>query len=74
MPWEDEKFTVLAVSRQAGTLPRARVIAPPQAASGQVALKLCTAEGQAVERRWSRRDGAAFKAARRLDWGDAVDG
>ena len=74
VPWEDEKFTVLAVSRQAGTLPRARVIAPPQAASGQVALKLCTAEGQAVERRWSRRDGAAFKAARRLDWGDAVDG
>ncbi len=73
VPWEDEKYIFLAVSRTAGTPPPARVIAPPQTASGQVALKLCTAEGAVVERRWSRRDGAAFRSARRLGWGDAVE-
>ena len=73
VPWEDEKFSYLAVSRRLGELPAARVIAPAQTRSSQVALKLCTGEGQAVERHWSKRDGEAFKKARRLEWGDAFD-
>jgi ribosomal protein RSM22 (predicted rRNA methylase) len=37
-----------------------------------VRLKLCDAEGAAGERLLTRRDGAAFKTARKLDWGDAI--
>lgn len=72
VPWEDEKFSYLAVAREPGPVPAARVIAPPRAASGQVLLKLCTAQGRAEQRRVTRRDGAAFRSARRLDWGDAM--
>ena len=72
MPWEDEKFIYLAVSREPGPVPAARVIAPPRAATGQVTLKLCTAQGRAEHRHLSRRDGESFKTARRLDWGDVL--
>ncbi|PWJ73570.1 ribosomal protein RSM22 (predicted rRNA methylase) [Pseudaminobacter salicylatoxidans] len=74
VPWEDEKFIYIAASRHAGESAPARVLAPPQASSGMVRLKLCDAEGSVGERLLTRRDGAAFKAARKLDWGDAVWG
>jgi ribosomal protein RSM22 (predicted rRNA methylase) len=73
VPWEDEKYSFVAVSRRAGKLPLARVIAPAYIRSGQVTLKLCTETGAAAERHWSKRDGEAFKTARRLDWGDAMN-
>lgn len=74
VPWEDEKFIYVAASRHAGEAFEARVLAPPQASSGMVRLKLCDAEGTAGERLLTRRDGAAFKAARKLDWGEAMWG
>jgi ribosomal protein RSM22 (predicted rRNA methylase) len=72
VPWEDEKFIYLAVSREPGPVPAARVIAPPRVSTGQVTLKLCTAQGRAEQRHLTRRDGEAFRKARRVDWGDAV--
>ncbi len=72
VPWEDEKFIYIAASRHAGEGASARVLAPPQASSGMVRLKLCDAEATVGERLLTRRDGAAFKAARKLDWGDGV--
>jgi ribosomal protein RSM22 (predicted rRNA methylase) len=72
VPWEDEKFIYLAVSRKAGLSAAGRVIAPSKAASGRVSLKLCRADGTAGERLFTRREGAAYKTARRLDWGDAL--
>jgi ribosomal protein RSM22 (predicted rRNA methylase) len=48
------------------------VLAPSQTASGTVRLKLCQADGTAAEKLVTRREGAAYKAARRLDWGDGV--
>ncbi|MEP9397743.1 small ribosomal subunit Rsm22 family protein [Mesorhizobium sp. KR2-14] len=72
VPWEDEKFIYIAASRHAGEAFEARVLAPPQASSGMVRLKLCDAEGSAGERLLTRREGAAFKAARKLDWGDGM--
>jgi ribosomal protein RSM22 (predicted rRNA methylase) len=72
VPWEDEKFIYLAASRQAVALPRARVIAPPKSGSGKVSLKLCEKNGKAGEKLFTKRDGEMFKAARRLDWGDAL--
>ncbi|WP_054308749.1 small ribosomal subunit Rsm22 family protein [Mesorhizobium sp. 1M-11] len=73
VPWEDEKFIYLAASRTPQTARHARVLAPPKAGSGKVALKLCQPDGVASERLLTKRDGEAFKVARRLDWGDALD-
>ncbi len=72
VPWEDEKYIFIAASRTPGESPAARVLAPPQTASGTVRLKLCRQDGSAAERLVSKREGAAFKTARRLDWGNAT--
>lgn len=72
VPWEDEKFIYVAASRKPGLLPQARVIAPPIVRGGTVSLKLCENDGSAALRLRSRRDGAVFRQARRLAWGDAI--
>lgn len=72
VPWEDEKFIYIAASRHAGPHPQARVIAPPIVRGGTVSLKLCENKGTSAMRLWSRRDGAAFRHARRLAWGDVI--
>jgi ribosomal protein RSM22 (predicted rRNA methylase) len=72
VPWEDEKFIYVAVSRRPPSEQAARVLAPPKAGSGKVLLKLCQPDGGAAERLYSKRDGAAYKAARRADWGDRL--
>lgn len=73
VPWEDEKFIYIAASRQPAPARPARVIAPPKAGSGKVLLKLCVPDGSAGETLISKRDGDAFRVARRLDWGDTLD-
>ncbi|MEO5760665.1 MAG: small ribosomal subunit Rsm22 family protein [Mesorhizobium sp.] len=70
VPWEDEKFIYVAASRQLPASRHARVVAPPKSGSGKVLLKLCQEDGSAGERLFTKRDGAEFKLARRLDWGD----
>jgi len=72
VPWEDEKFIYLAVSRRPGDVPGARVIAPPRTSKASVALKLCGSDGSAQEHIFEKRAGDPFKAARKLDWGDAT--
>lgn len=72
VPWEDEKFIFVAASRKAAEPYAARVIAPPRQAKGLATLKLCAADGTAETRTVTRRDGEAFRVARRLDWGDTV--
>lgn len=72
VPWEDEKFSYIAVSRRAGSAVDARVIASPQTGRGHIRLKLCTTGGSLTEQTFSRRDGISFKVARRSDWGDAL--
>jgi ribosomal protein RSM22 (predicted rRNA methylase) len=71
VPWEDEKFIYLAVSRRTGALPDARVIASPRMGSGKVELKLCSSDGRANWALVTRRQGDVYKRARRADWGDA---
>jgi ribosomal protein RSM22 (predicted rRNA methylase) len=72
VPWEDEKYIYIAVSRRPGRVPAARIIAPPRSGTGRINLKLCGQDGAAVERLLTRRDGVRFKAIRRLGWGDAL--
>lgn len=71
-PWEDEKYIFIAASRTPAETRTARVLAPPRRATGRVELKLCLENGVVEERLITRRDGDAFKAARRVDWGDAI--
>jgi ribosomal protein RSM22 (predicted rRNA methylase) len=72
VPWEDEKYIFIAASRTPGESSAARVLAPPQTASGTVRLKLCQKDGTIAEKLVSKREGPAFKSTRRLDWGDGV--
>jgi len=73
VPWEDEKFIYLAVSRTVGPSAGSRVIARPRKRGGHVTLKLCRPDGSAIEQLFSRRDGARFKQASRLSWGGSVE-
>jgi ribosomal protein RSM22 (predicted rRNA methylase) len=72
VPWEDEKFSYIAVSRMPASPAAARIIARPRKASGRVTLKLCRPDGSAGEQLFSRRDGASFKRAARSDWGSSL--
>lgn len=72
VPWEDEKFSYVAVSRKPAPAIGARVIARPRKASGRVTLKLCRPDGSAGDRLFSRRDGELFKRASRSDWGSSM--
>jgi ribosomal protein RSM22 (predicted rRNA methylase) len=72
VPWEDEKFSYVAVSRKPAPAAGARVIARPRKASGRVTLKLCRPDGSAGDQLLSRRDGDLFKRASRSDWGSAL--
>lgn len=71
VPFEDEKFSWLAVSRMPGAMAAARVLAPPRRSKAGLGLKLCTVEGLA-ESHVARRDGPAYKACRKLGWGDGL--
>jgi len=77
VPYEDEKFAYVAVARDRVEPSRsesARVLAPPRAGSGKVALKLCRPDGRATERLVTKREGAVFREARGLAWGDVFGG
>ncbi len=69
--FEDEKLSYVVVCRAREPRPQARVIRRPDLRQGHVVLDLCTDEG--LERRTvSRKDGAEYKQARKLAWGDAL--
>lgn len=70
VPWEDEKYIYLAATRLTVPMPQTRIVGPVRAGSGKVALKLCRNSGALEERLVTRREGEAFKQARRADWGD----
>jgi ribosomal protein RSM22 (predicted rRNA methylase) len=73
VPWEDEKFSYVALSRRPATAASARVIARPRKGSGRITLKLCQPDGSAGEDLFSRRNGTVFKRAWRSDWGSPID-
>jgi ribosomal protein RSM22 (predicted rRNA methylase) len=72
VPWEDEKFSYVALSRRPAPAAGARVIARPRKASGRVTLKLCRPDGSAADQLFSRRDGDLFKRTSRCDWGSSL--
>lgn len=68
LSYEDEKYSYIIISKNPHPLPDARVLSPPLKRSGHFLLKLCTPEGIKQEI-ISKRNGEAFKKARKLEWG-----
>lgn len=68
-PYEDEKFCYLIACRQKHPSNAFRVLRHPLIEKGKVTLSLCSAEG-IIEKTLSKKDGAAYKAARKIKWGN----
>jgi len=72
-PFEDEKYIFVAATRLPVPGQPARVLAPPRQSKGRVELKLCQPDGQSKEVLVSKRNGDAYRVARRIDWGDSFE-
>ena len=72
VPFEDEKFSYVIASRQAVALEGSRILAPPVETKAEINLKLC-AENGLTRQSIARRDRAAYKRARKLEWGDLLE-
>ena len=72
VPFEDEKFSYLAVSRAQIQTSEARTLAPPRESKGAIDFKLCTNNG--LENRLvPSSDKQLFKQVRKLGWGDVIE-
>src|SRR4051794_12738998 len=71
LPFEDEKFAYVALTRTPIAQRPARVLAQPEVGKVAVAAKLCTPSGLVVAK-IPRRTKADYARARRWRWGDAV--
>lgn len=71
LPFEDEKFSYVVLTREPPPKRSARVLAPPVVGKVEVSAKLCTANGVKVTK-VARRDKAAYAKARRWRWGDGL--
>ncbi len=71
VPFEDEPFSWIAVSRIPMPLIGARVIMPPVQDKHSITLKICTEQGL-MDRAIARRNKPAYKRYRKLAWGDII--
>lgn len=71
VPFEDERFSYLALARDGEPSGLGRIIAPPLHAKPGSSFRVCSGEGITV-RHVARREGAAYKLARKLDWGGVI--
>jgi ribosomal protein RSM22 (predicted rRNA methylase) len=72
LPFEDEKFAYVALTRAPLPGRHSRVLAHPVVSKVEVTAKLCTPDGVAFTA-VPRRTRADYASARRWRWGDAVD-
>ena len=71
VPFEDEKFSYVVLTRAPPVQRPSRVLAPPMTGKAEIAAKLCTPDGVTLAK-VARRDKTAYARARRWAWGDAV--
>jgi ribosomal protein RSM22 (predicted rRNA methylase) len=71
LPFEDEKFSYVALTRAPVARHPARVLAQPVVGKVEVTAKLCTPDGL-VQAKVPRRAKSDYARARRWRWGDAV--
>jgi len=71
VPFEDEKFSYVILTRAPLVHHFSRVLAPPTSGKAEITAKLCTPDGLEIAK-VARRDRPAYARARRLSWGDTV--
>ncbi len=71
LPYEDEKFSFVVLSRKEPAQRPARVLAQPLATKIAVTAKICAADGIKIAS-VPHRDKAAYKRAKKWSWGDAI--
>lgn len=71
LPYEDEKFSYVVLSRAPPAQRPVRVLAQPLVTKIAVTAKICAADGIEAAS-VPHRDKAAYKRAKKWDWGDAV--
>ena len=71
LPYEDERFIYVALSRTPVARRPSRVLAQPMVTKVAITAKLCTTDG-VIAAVAPRRDKAAYAKARKWDWGEAV--
>jgi len=71
LPFEDEKFSFVALTRAPIAQHPARVLAQPVVTKVEVTAKLCTPDGLVLAK-VPRRAKADYARAKRWRWGDAV--
>jgi ribosomal protein RSM22 (predicted rRNA methylase) len=71
LPFEDEKFSYVALTRRPVERHFSRVLAQPVVSKVEVSVKLCTADGLSLAK-VRHRDKTAYARARRWRWGDAA--
>jgi ribosomal protein RSM22 (predicted rRNA methylase) len=71
VPFEDEKFSYVALTRVPPANRASRILAPPHTGKAAITAKLCTPDGL-VQASIARRDKAAYASARRWKWGDTA--
>lgn len=71
LPYEDERFSYVVLSRSPPSQRLARVLAEPQVTKIAVTAKLCTAQGVDIAN-IPHRNKESYKRAKRWRWGDAV--
>lgn len=73
LPFEDEKFSYVALARAPARQRSARVLAPPLITKAAMRIKLCQPDGSVGLATFPRRDKAAYARVRRIGWGDIVN-
>ncbi len=71
LPFEDEKFSYVVLTRNPAAKTFSCVLAPPVLNKVEVSAKLCTADGLKLAK-VPHRDKAAYAKARRWRWGEAL--
>ena len=72
VPYEDEKYAFLAVTREPCERPGTRVLRRLAVGKGHVELYVCRADGCVGAMTASKKDGELYKAARKASSGDAL--
>ncbi len=69
-PYEDEKFSYIAVVKEPASAVKGRVVRHPQIEPGKITLKVCCEKG--IEQLIVRKKESMFKWARKASCGDAI--
>ncbi|WP_438278568.1 small ribosomal subunit Rsm22 family protein [Nitrobacter sp.] len=72
LPFEDEKFSYVALARTPALQRPSRVLAPPLVTKAGMRIKLCQTDGCAGFVTIPRRDKAAYARVRRIGWGGTL--